>query len=94
LYAEYTVFFLDENGDRVFENDTNLLAITEDRVFSFTNERYIAPPTGVKLGDAGRILILVGTISVPAMITLTVGAVYRRRKGADNEGDHMEDTID
>jgi hypothetical protein len=92
-YEGYTASFVDsEDGNPVFGNDTNLLAMTEDRVFSFANERYIAPPTGISADDAGKILVLAGSVSLPVLIISAACAVYRRRKGADDEEDNAEDS--
>jgi hypothetical protein len=80
-YEGYTASYADsEGGNPVFANDTGLLLMTKDRVFSFNNERYVAPPTGIALDDARGIMILAMAVTLPALIIFTAGAFCRRRK--------------
>ena len=78
----YAVSFRDsENGNNVTPgNDTQMRAMTEDRVFGFINDRNVIPNTGIALGSAGGILLLAGLISVSALSLFAVNVVvYRRR---------------
>ena len=78
----YTVFFIDSNDKdtEVTGNDTNLLAMSEDRVFSFINERNVVPDTGIALDGSGGILLLAGLASLSALAVFALSTVYRRRQ--------------
>jgi len=77
----YTASFIDSEAGQtvVIENDTASQVMTEDRIFSFTNERIIVPHTGITLGDAGEILMLAGLVSVSALSMFAISIAYRRR---------------
>ena len=78
----YTASFRDSENEStvIIGNDTDFRTMTKNRVFRFTNEREIAPPTGVALGDTGTILLLAGAASLSALGMSVIYAVYHRRK--------------
>jgi hypothetical protein len=77
----YAARFTDsENSGVIVErNYTDLLAITENRIFSFTNERNYIPPTGIALGGNEGIILLVGLIALPVLGMFALDIAVRRR---------------
>ena len=80
--ANYTAFFADSEhaGDPIIGNDTTMLPITADRVFAFTNDRDMAPPTGVNAGKIGAALLLPAILLLLAVAGLATNVVWHRRK--------------
>lgn len=81
LNPRYTTFFVDSKNPEVITDgrDTTLRAMTEDRVFDFTNENVEVPPTGIASGDLRPILMLFGVVSSSALALFGTGMIYRRR---------------
>ncbi|MCL2488171.1 MAG: InlB B-repeat-containing protein [Oscillospiraceae bacterium] len=84
--SSYKTSFTDNGGadsDTDLDvKDTGLRTMTVYRVFKFTNERDVAPPTGIDLGDAGALLLLPVLAGTAVLIYLTVKAVRNRRRKA------------
>jgi len=78
----YTASFIDSENENVVinENDTTLLPMAENRVFSFTNARIYIPPTGINLGSNSVILLLVGLIFSSVLIMYATGKVFRSKR--------------
>jgi hypothetical protein len=81
-YEGYDATFVDSlyEGEIIKSNDTMLIEITENRKFTFTSERFIAPPTGVAENEAGIILMLPGILSMTALVMLITGKLLRRKQ--------------
>ena len=80
--VNYAVSFTDsENeGVSVNSNDTTPLPMTEERSFSFNNERIMIVPTGVNPGSAGAVIPLFVLLSSLAIVMFAADSAYRRKK--------------
>jgi len=84
--ASYRPSFIDSENpnDVIFADDTTMLAMTENRAFSFINEHLMTPPTGLDVGDTGKAMLL----PVVALLVCHMGIVsaidYPWRKPLNN----------
>ena len=76
----YITAFIDSesDGEPVFEHDTTMQSMTENRAFLFINNREAPPASGLNIDHNGGLLIMViGTISLWALL---IFKILRRRR--------------
>ena len=79
---KYQAWFIDSEfvNDMEQTNDTGARPMTEDREFSFINERNYVPPTGVDLGNTGATLRLTMLVLSFAFIIFALTKAKRKIK--------------
>jgi hypothetical protein len=81
----YDAYFIDSVLGETKSNDTGPLMrnMTADRVFDFTNERIVVPPTSIDKTDTGQLWLLTGLpilMLLTGLLFLAARTQYRRRK--------------